>query len=82
MAKPKIRWNRDAFRQIRLLPEVAADVHDRARRVAEAAGEGYEAFPTQDARNRSRAAVVTTDMKAIRDNARNNTLLRNLDAGR
>lgn len=79
---PKIKWNRDAFRQIRLLPEVAADVHDRARRVAEAAGNGYEAFPTADPRNRSRAAVVTTSRKAMRDNARNQTLLRNLDAGR
>lgn len=79
---PKIKYNRDAFRQIRLLPEVAADVHRRAERVAAAAGDGYEAFPTQAPRNRARAAVVTTSMKAIRQNARQNTLLRALDAGR
>ena len=78
----KIKWNIDAFRQIRLEPKVAADVHDRAERIASAAGDGYEAFPTQSPRNRARAAVVTTSMKAIRDNARNQTLLRNLDAGR
>ena len=78
----KIKFNRNAFREIRLLPEVAADVHDRAERVAAAAGEGFDAFPTQAPRNRARAAVVTTSMKAIRQNARNNTLLRALDAGR
>ena len=78
----KIKFNRNAFREIRLLPEVAADVHDRAERVAAAAGEGFDAFPTQAPRNRARAAVVTTSMKAIRQNARDNTLLRALDAGR
>lgn len=78
----KIRYNRNAFREIRLMPEVAAEVHRRAERIAGAAGEGYEAFPTQAPRNRARAAVVTTSMRAIRDNARNQTLLRSLDAGR
>ena len=78
----KIKFNRGAFREIRLLPEVAADVHDRAERVAAAAGEGFDAFPTQAPRNRARAAVVTTSMKAIRQNARDNTLLRALGAGR
>ena len=78
----KIKFNRNAFREIRLLPEVAADVHDRAERVAAAAGEGFDAFPTQAPRNRARAAVVTTSMKAIRQNARDNTLLRALGAGR
>jgi hypothetical protein len=82
MAKPKIKWNRDAFRQVRLLPEVAADVHGRAERIAVAAGDGYEAFPTQAPRSRARAAVVTTSFRAIRENARNQTLLRHLDAGR
>ena len=78
----KIRWNIDAFRQIRLEPKVAADVHDRAERVAAAAGGGYEAFPTANPRNRARAAVVTTSRRAMLDNARNQTLLRSLQAGK
>ena len=82
MARPKITWNRDAFRQIRLLPEVDADMQSRAARVAAAAGSGYEAKRTDAPRNRARAAVVTTSYRAIRENARNNTLLRALDAGR
>jgi len=82
VATPKIRYNRNAFRDLRLLPEVAADVHARARRVAAAAGEGYVAVPTADPYSRSRAAVVTTSAQAVRDNARTNALLRALDAGR
>ena len=78
----KISWNRDAFRQIRLLPEVDADMQARAARVAAAAGSGYEAKRSDAPRNRARAAVVTTSMKAIRQNARDNTLLRALDACR
>lgn len=78
----KIVWNRNAFREIRLLPKVAADVHDRAERVASAAGDGFEAFPTANPRNRARAAVVTTTPRAMRRNARDQTLLRSLQAGK
>ena len=82
MARPKIKWNNAAFREIRLLPEVDRDMQDRAERVASAAGAGYEAKRTDNPRNRARAAVVTTSYRAIRENARNNTLLRSLQAGK
>ena len=82
MARPKIKWNNPAFREIRTLPAVDADMQSRADRVAAAAGSGYEAKRTANPRNRARAAVVTTSYRAIRENARNNTLLRALDAGR
>ena len=42
---------------------------------------GYRAV-TSEGRTRSRAAVVTTDAESIRDNARNQTLLRAMDSGR
>ena len=78
----KIKWNRAAFREIRTLPAVDADMQSRAERVASAAGSGYEAKRTDNPRNRARAAVVTTSYRAIRENARHQTLLKSLDAGR
>lgn len=78
----KIKWNNSAFREIRLLPAVDADVQDRADRIADAAGAGYEARRTDNPRNRARAAVVTTNRRAMLDNARHQTLLRSLDSGR
>ena len=75
MARPKIKWNNPAFREIRLLPEVTEHVYGLADELATNSGNGYVAFASTPARNRARAAVVTVDFKAIRDNARNNTLL-------
>lgn len=71
-----------AFRAIRTAPRVRADLSRRARRVAAAAGRGYVGVDTETPRNRARSAVVTATAAAEKDNARNNTLLRSLDAGR
>lgn len=81
MAKPRIKWNVKAFRELRLDPGVMDDLERRADAIADAAGPGYEAS-TFEGRNRGRASVITGDWKARIDNARNQTLLRNLDAGR
>lgn len=82
MAKVRIKWNRKAFNQIRTLPAVQADVNARAERIAAACGDGFEAFPTQGPRRRARAAVVAVTAEAKARNARDNTILRNLDSGR
>lgn len=81
MAKPRIKWNVKAFRELRLEPGVITDLGRRADAIADAAGAGYEAS-TFAGRNRGRASVITGDYAAIRDNAKNQTLLRNLDRGR
>lgn len=81
MAKPRIKWNVKAFRELRLEPGVIADLGERAERIASAAGVGYEPS-TFEGRNRGRASVITADFAARRDNARNQSLLRALDAGR
>lgn len=80
MAKPRIKWRLAGFRELRLEPGVIADLGERADAIASAAGPGYEAS-TFAGKNRGRASVITADYDAIRDNARNQTLLRSLDAG-
>ena len=57
-------------------------VEEIAQDVAEDAGEGYEVRSTESPRNRARTSVVTVTPRAMADNARNQTLLRALDANR
>lgn len=78
---PKIQWNFDAFEQIRRSPGVAADVDSRAARIAAAAGTGFEAG-SFEGKSRHRASVITATPKARARNAKRNTLLRSIDAGR
>lgn len=77
----KIKWRLAGFRELRLEPGVMADLGERAERIADAAGDGYEAS-TFEGKNRARASVITADFDARRDNAKNQTLLRSLDRGR
>ncbi|PVE94994.1 hypothetical protein [Microbacterium sp. TPD7012] len=81
MAKSQIKWNLRAFRELRLEPGVIDDLGERADAIADAAGPGYEAS-TFEGKNRGRASVITANANARRDNARNQTLIRSLDAGR
>ncbi|MFY9190181.1 MAG: hypothetical protein WAN89_02760 [Lawsonella sp.] len=76
----QIKWNMAGFRALRFHPNVAADIDARGRAIAEACGPGYVHSP-YEGRNRHRCSVITATGEAIRDNAKNNTLLRNLDAG-
>lgn len=81
MAKSNIKWRVAGFRELRLEQGVIDDLGERADRIAAAAGAGYEPS-TFEGRNRGRASVITADRAARRDNAKNQTLLRSLDAGR
>jgi hypothetical protein len=78
--RTRIKWRIEGFRELRLAAQPL--VEQIAQDVAETAGEGYEALSTESPRNRARAAVVTADARAMADNARNQTLLRALDANR
>ena len=79
---PKIKLNNAAFRALRTSEAVQADLAERAKRIAEAAGEGFAVGDGESARNRARASVVAVSPAAREKNARENTLLRALDAGR
>lgn len=85
MAKSKIKWNVAGFKQLRSEPGVVDDLEARAEAVAAAAGDGYVTGSRQGVarpQGRWRTSVVTGDFDAILDNARHQTLLRALDAGR
>lgn len=74
----KIKWNLAAFEAIRRDPGL--DIDGRVGRIAAAAGPGFEAVTSEGA-TRTRGAVIAATHQAIRKNARDNTLMRSLDAG-
>lgn len=77
----KVKWRLAGFEEIRRLPKTKAELEKRAQRIADQAGEGYE-MRSGEGKTRSRASVVTTSMRAIVSNRKNNTLLRSMDAGK
>ncbi|MCQ9367340.1 hypothetical protein NQ036_03645 [Brevibacterium sp. 91QC2O2] len=86
MAKGKIKLNTKAFAQLRNSAEVMADLNRRARKISNAAGEGFEAHDAQPGtkgRNpRARASVGTDSLKGRRRQAQDNVLQKALNAGR
>ncbi|MCF3941323.1 hypothetical protein [Gordonia tangerina] len=79
----RIKWNTQALYDLRREPGVVAELESMAQRIcdrANAEGEGtYAVGSQQGARNpqgRWRTTVVTADYRAIRDNAKHNTLIR------
>lgn len=81
MARTRIVWRLKAFEEIRRDPALRRDMARRAEAIAAACGEGFESSST-DGKTRARASVITATGNAMRSNARDNALLRNLDAGR
>ena len=77
----RIKLNLKGFEQLRRSPGVKADLRRRADAIAEACGDGFVAA-SGEGRTRSRAAVIAAHTRARHVNARDNTLIRNLDAGR
>lgn len=88
MGDVRIKFNPEAFYDLRRASGVIGDLEERAKRVQEAAGgsaAGYETSSQQGAKRpegRWRATVITATAEAVADNAKNNTLIRSLDAGR
>ncbi|MGP5219498.1 hypothetical protein [Arthrobacter rhombi] len=79
---PKVKINSAAARKILTSKKVVDDLGERAERIRAACGlDGYMA-ESKAGNQRARAAVFTGDAEAILDNARNNTLLKNIDRGR
>ena len=79
--KPKVKINSAGARAVLKSAGVQADLDARADRIAAAAGSGYEAS-TYPWRTRGRSSVITGNGAAMRDNSRNQTLLRAVNAGR
>lgn len=87
--KVKVVMNHAGARAVLNDPAVKAELLRRARLIRDAAiasdhrltGEDIDAN-TIDGRNRARAGVVTVTPKARNINAKHNTLLKSLDAGR
>lgn len=84
MANVRLTVNRAAIKAMLTSPAVRADIARRAEAVAEACNRdsswgGYQA--SHGGRSRARSAVWTIEPEAVADNARNQRLIRNLDAG-
>lgn len=79
MAKAdRIEWNNAEFIALAKSPKVMAILTDQARQIARRAGDGYEAEAGTRGKTRGRAWARAHTAKAIRDNAKNATLLRAL----
>ena len=81
MGGKRVVLNQAAFRELRRSPEVVADLTARGRRIAAAAGAGFE-MQTWLGRNRGRVTVRTATSAARAAEARDHALLGALDAGR
>lgn len=83
MAKPKFQWDVRAFEALRRSPAAVRLLEEKVQATASACGDGYVGSVVQGqgrgTLGRAIGTVFTDDFSAIRDNARNNTLIRNID---
>ena len=83
MASTKFEWNNAGFEAIRRSPEAVQLLESKVDAAASAAGPGYVGSVVQGVGRgtlgRAIGTVFTGDFKAIRDNAKHNTLMRVFD---
>lgn len=77
----RVKLHKKGFTALRKDPALVADLEARAKAIASAAGDGYEPS-SRSGKTRHRVSVITESYEAADDQAKNNTLLRALDAGR
>lgn len=88
MANVRITHNAAGYYQLRSAPGVRADLESRGGRVKRSAssdGGKYVMSSQQGVKapqGRWRVSIATADVKAMRRNAKNHSLLRALDSGR
>lgn len=79
----KFKWDPAGFEEIRRSPQAVALLESKVESAASAAGPGYVGSVVQGVGRgtlgRAIGTVFTDDFKAIRDNAKNNTLIRVFD---
>lgn len=73
----KFELNRAGVAAIMKSPEMVAVLKEHAKKVESKAGSGYE-INSYVGKNRANVSVKTKTKKAIRDNNKNNTLLKAL----
>lgn len=82
-SKAKFKVNYQGVGELLKSTEIQNEVERRANNIASTAGEGWEVEPRMSAKGDRVAVVVfTNDPKAQRDNAKNHTLVKSIDAGR
>ena len=74
----RVKHHSKGYKQLLVSDEMVRRVAAEAQRVADASGSGYVAETTDRPHTRARAAVITATGEARRDNAANNTMLKNL----
>ena len=83
MAKTRFEWNNAGFEEIRRSPEAVRLLESKVDSAASAAGPGYVGSVVQGVGRgtlgRAIGTVFTDDFKAIKDNSRNQTLMRVFD---
>lgn len=79
MAKNKFKFelNRDGVHQLLTGPEIQGVLNKYARNAASAAGPGYKTS-SYVGKNRANASVYADSDRAMRDNYKNNTILKSL----
>lgn len=82
--KVRIEFLSQGFREVLLSPEVANELRARAERIADAAGEGFEAevFTGSFGGGRHVATVRSDTFTAARAEAEDKALTRAIEAGR
>ena len=81
MTTVRMDINESVFDEIRKSAAVKADLEARAKRIVSAAGSGY-VYEVEKTDTRARITIFPDTYEAELDNAKNNTLLRAMDAGR
>lgn len=84
MSKVNVKITRAQREKLLKSSYVEAEIRRRTNAIHAAAGgdaAGYRAATAVNTK-RARGAVYTYDLKAVKDNARNNTLVRSIEAGR
>lgn len=71
----KFELNRNGVAELMKSPAMIELLRDKARGIQEAAGDGYE-VSSYIGKSRANVSVKTKTKKAIRDNNKNNTLLK------
>lgn len=71
----KFELNRNGVAELLKSPAMIEILREKARGIQEAAGDGYE-ISSYVGKNRANVSVKTKTKKAIRDNNKNNTLLK------
>lgn len=83
MAKTKFVWDVAGFEAVRRSPAAVELLEAKVQAAASACGDGYSGSVVQGqgrgTLGRAIGTVFTDDFGAILDNARNNTLARNID---